>query len=127
MALVAEGDVFEADLARGIGPAASASAGSLRLDRRVEQLEDALAAGHEAGEPGRELRERRQRGVEHRQVGEERHQRAERHLPGEHVAAADVPDDQAAQAEDQRHDRRERGGGLVDRHARLPQVVAGCG
>ena len=122
-ALVAEADVLEADLPLGLRQRLRL-AGLAGLGRRVQQLEDALAAGHEAGEPGRELRERGERGVEHGKIGKKRHQRTERHLARQHVAPAHVPDDQAAQAEDQGHDGRERGGGLLHGHPRAPEVVA---
>ena len=47
--------------------------------------------------------DRRQRGIEHGQIGQEGHQRAERHLAEEHVAAADVPHGQPAQGENEAH------------------------
>ena len=107
-------DVGQVDRLGGVG----------RFDRRVEQFEHALAAGEKVGEPGGELRERRQRRVEHGEVGEEGHQRTERHVAGEHIAAADVPDDQSAEAEDELHRRRERGRRVIDVHAAVAEVVA---
>ncbi len=121
--LVAEGHVLELDPSldlrhvdwrRGVGG----------FDRRVEEFEHALAAGEEVGQPGGELRQRGQRRVEHGQIGEEGHERPERHLAVEHLAPADVPHDEAAEAEDERHRRREGRGRVIDVHPALAQVAA---
>ena len=55
MALVAEGHVVEADLALGLRHRLGLGR-LVGLGRRIEQLEDARAAGHEARQPGRQLR-----------------------------------------------------------------------
>ena len=123
MPLVAERDVFELDVAPSTFGRSVGCSASFGVDRRVEQFEGALATGEKIGKPGRELRERRERRVEHRQVGEERHQRAERHLAVEHVVPADVPHDQAAEAEDELHRRRERDGRVID----VPAAIAEAG
>ena len=124
VAVVAEGDVVEADRAGHVVP----GDGCFRLgdrDRRVEQFEHPLAAGEKARQPGREVGEGAQRRVKHRQVGEKRDQLAERHLAADHVAAADIPNDQPAEPEDQLH----RGGvgriRLLHPEPPVAEVVAG--
>ena len=47
---------------------------------RIEQVADAAADAEEVGEPSGRFGNRSQRGIEHRQVLQERHQCAERHL-----------------------------------------------
>ena len=125
VAVVPEGDIAEADCpARAVPGLRRGRLGDGH--RRIEQFEDALASRQEAGQPGGEVRERPERGVEHRQVCQECDQLAEGHLPGDHVAAADIPDDQAAEPE---HDLHRRGvGGIRVFHPQSPvgEMVA-CG
>ena len=72
-------------------------------DWRVEQFQHPLGAGQKTGQPGREIRQRRQGRIEHGQVGQEGNQRTERHRLADHVAASDVPHDQPAETEDDLH------------------------
>ena len=125
MPLVAKRDVVKSDLAPDrVGPAFPL--GLPGFHRGVEQFEHPVAACQKAGEPGRELRQGGERGVEHRQVGKKRHERAERHLPGEHIAPADIPHNQPPQAEDEGHDGRERGIRVVDPHAGVAERFTGA-
>ena len=124
IAVVAKGDVGEADLPLDVVP----RLGRRRLvdqGRGVEQFEHPLAPRQETRQPGGEVGEGAQRSVEHRQVGQKGDQLAQRHAAADHVAAADVPDDQAAEAE---HDLHRRGVGGVGVFHPLPpaaEVVAG--
>ncbi len=123
MPLVAKRNIVESDLAasvwQGLGPRRV-----VRVGRRIQQLEDALTSGQEAGQPGRQLRESGKGSVKHGEIGEKRHQRAQGHRARQHIAASDVPDDQAPETKDQSHDGRERSGGFFDSDARPPQVFA---
>ena len=88
-----------------------------RFDRCIEQFKHAMATCKKTGQPGRQLRQGRQRCVEHRQVGEKCHQGTERHGIAQNIASADVPDDQSSQTEDQGHHGRERGVGIINLQA----------
>ena len=71
--LVAKRDVVKSDLAPDrVGPAFPL--GLPGFHRGVEQFEHPVAACQKAGEPGRELRQGGEGGVEHRQVGKKRHE-----------------------------------------------------
>ena len=73
MTLVAKRHVFKPDLTLSLRQRLGMG-GVACLGRRVEQLENPVTAGHEAGEPGRELRQRGQRSIKHGEIREERHQ-----------------------------------------------------
>ena len=124
VAVVAERHVLKTDRAADVLPGHRL----LRLrdqGRRVEQFQHPLAAREKARQPGREVRERPQGRVEHRQVGEEGDQLAQRHLAADHVAAADIPDDQPAEPEDDLHRGGVGGVGVFDPLPPVPEVVAG--
>ena len=124
IAIVAECHVVEANCTADILPGHRV----LRLSDQgwcVEQFQHPLAAGEKARQPGREVRQRAQGGVEHREVGEESDQLAERHLAADHVPPADIPDDQPAEPEDDLHRGGVGGVGVFDPLPPLAEMVAG--
>ena len=124
VAVVAERHVLKTDRAADVLPGHRL----LRLrdqGRRVEQFQHPLAARKKARQPGGKVRQRPQGRVEHRQVGEEGNQLAERHLAADHVPPADIPDDQAAETEDDLHRGGIGGVGVFDPLPPMAEVVAG--
>ena len=124
IAVVAECHVVEANRPADILPR-HRMLGLRDQGRCVEQFQHPLAAGEKARQPGREVRQRAQGGVEHREVGEERDQLAERHLAADHVPPADIPDDQPAEPEDDLHRGGVGGVRMFDPLPPLAEVVAG--
>ena len=124
VAVVAERHVLETDRPTDVLPGHRL----LRLrdqGRRVEQFQHPLAARKKARQPGGKVRQRPQGRVEHRQVGEEGNQLAERHLAADHVPPTDIPDDQPAKPEDDLHRGGIGGVGVFDPLPPLAEVVAG--
>ena len=96
----------------------------LHLDRRVQHLVHALAAGdgalREAGEPADHLR-----GIhEHHQVAVEGDQRAQAQAAVDHLASSVVQQERDGEVGDERDQRDELGAHACRRHARLEDLVA---